>query len=129
MTNQKEQDAKKMNDSSIKQGDIYICDLGYCVGSEQRGERPCLVVSNDILNITSSTVVVIPITSKAKKILPTHFILTQDKYPFLFYNDNTLLCECIRSVSTIRLHKHIGAIHQKDLQSILGVLSNVYTIK
>lgn len=117
-----------MTNHIIKQGDIYICDLGYCIGSEQRGKRPCLIISNDILNNTSSTVVVIPITSKMKKILPTHFILKQSNYPFLFYDNNTLLCECIRNISVIRLHKYIGSLHNQDLQQVFDIMSNVYKL-
>ena len=59
---------------SIKRGDIYYADLSPVVGSEQDGVRPVLVVSNNIGNHTSKTVIVVPITSKPKNKhhIPTH---------------------------------------------------------
>ena len=41
-------------------------------GSIQGGLRPCLVVSNDVACRYSPTIIVVPITSKNKKDLPTH---------------------------------------------------------
>ena len=109
-----------MSKREIYQGQIYICDLGNDnVGSEQSGERPCLVIQNNILNITSEIIIVIPITSKRKKSLPTHYVLTNDKYDFLSFNENTVLCECIRSLSKKRLGKLLGQIDNTDLKAIL----------
>lgn len=67
-----------MNKSrTILQGDIYICDLNDGVGNEQLGDRPCLVIQLDILNRTSNNVIIVPITSRPKKKLPTHVELTK----------------------------------------------------
>lgn len=111
----------------IYQGQIYICDLGEGIGSEQCGERPCIIIQNNILNYTSDVVIVVPITSKRKKRLPTHYILTNRKYPFLNFDENTVLCECIRSLSKKRLGKLVGQIDVDDLQEILR--TNEYAYK
>ena len=92
----------------IYQGQIYICDLGEGIGSEQCGERPCIIIQN-------------------KKRLPTHYILTNRKYPFLNFDENTVLCECIRSLSKKRLGKLVGQIDVDDLQEILR--TNEYAYK
>lgn len=116
-----------MSKREIYQGQIYICDLGSDnVGSEQSGERPCLVIQNNILNYTSNIIIVIPITSKRKKYLPTHYILTNTKYPFLNFNENTVLCECIRSISKKRLGKLVGQIDVEDLNNILRTKEYAY---
>lgn len=116
-----------MSKREIYQGQIYICDLGSDnVGSEQSGERPCLVIQNNILNYTSNIIIVIPITSKRKKYLPTHYILTNTKYPFLNFNENTVLCECIRSISKKRLGKLVGQIDTEDLNNILRTKEYAY---
>ncbi len=116
-----------MSKREIYQGQIYICDLGSDnIGSEQSGERPCLVIQNNILNATSENIIVVPITSKRKKVLPTHYILTNDKYGFLSCNDNTVLCECIRSVSKKRIQKFIGQIDNYDLEEILKTKEYAY---
>ncbi|KKQ12086.1 MAG: Transcriptional modulator of MazE/toxin, MazF [candidate division TM6 bacterium GW2011_GWF2_36_6] len=50
-------------------GDIWIVNLDPIVGHEQAKKRPCLIVSNNIFNQNpSELVVVIPLTSKYKKI-------------------------------------------------------------
>lgn len=116
-----------MSTREIYQGQIYICDLGNNnVGSEQSGERPCLVIQNNILNATSEVVIVLPITSKRKKSLPTHYILTNQKYNYLTFNENTVLCECIRSISKKRLGKLLGQIEQTDLEAILEIKEYAY---
>ena len=60
-------------DKTIKRGDIYYADLNPVVGSEQGGTRPVLVISNDIGNKHSPTVIIAAITSRVrtKKKLPT----------------------------------------------------------
>ena len=50
-------------DKTIKRGDIYYADLNPVVGSEQGGTRPVLVISNDIGNKHSPTVIIAAITS------------------------------------------------------------------
>lgn len=49
---------------TIKRGDIYYADLSPVVGSEQGGKRPVLIISNNIGNKHSPTVIVAAITSK-----------------------------------------------------------------
>ena len=94
-----------MSKREIYQGQIYICDLGNDnIGSEQSGERPCLVIQNNILNATSEIIIVIPITSKCKKVL----------------------CECIRSLSKKRVKKLIGQIDNEDLEEILKTKEYAY---
>lgn len=116
-----------MSKREIYQGQIYICDLGNDnIGSEQSGERPCLVIQNNILNATSEIIIVVPITSKRKKPLPTHYVLTNNKYNYLSFNENTVLCECIRSLSKKRLGKLLGQIENSDLEKILEVKEYAY---
>ena len=66
-----------MNET-IKRGDVYYADLSPVVGSEQDGTRPVLIVSNDVGNKYSPTIVVVPITSRGmtKKRLPTHVLIS-----------------------------------------------------
>ena len=115
-----------MSKREIYQGQIYICNLGNDnMGSEQSGERPCLVIQNNILNATSEVIIVVPITSKRKKSLPTHYIFKNDKYDFLF-GENTVLCECVRSLSKKRLGKFVGQIEQDDLEEVLKTQEYAY---
>ena len=51
----------------IKRGEVWLANLGDSVGSEQSGTRPVLIVSNNKNNIYSTTVTIIPLTSKHNK--------------------------------------------------------------
>ena len=42
----------------IKRGDIYYAELNPVIGSEQGGTRPVLIISNDIGNKHSPTVII-----------------------------------------------------------------------
>ena len=59
---------------TIKRGDIYYAELNPVIGSEQGGTRPVLIISNDIGNKHSPTVIIAAITSRVqtKAKLPTH---------------------------------------------------------
>ena len=50
-------------EKTIKRGDIYYAELNPVIGSEQGGTRPVLIISNDIGNRHSPTVIVAAITS------------------------------------------------------------------
>lgn len=58
----------------IRRGNIYYANLNPAIGSEQKGVRPVVVVSNNVGNDYGSTVIIVPITSrKMLKKLPTHY--------------------------------------------------------
>ena len=112
-----------MKKRQINQGDIYVCDLNDSIGNEQSGDRPCIIISLDILNKTSNNVIIVPITSRHKKDLPTHFKIEKNKYNFLICNENIVLCENLRSISKMRLKKFIGNIDEQDLKDIISLIS------
>ncbi len=102
-------------DKTIKRGDIYYADLNPVVGSEQGGTRPVLVISNDIGNRHSPTVIIAAITSRVrkKKKLPTHLYLEQiEGLPA----NSIILFEQLRTIDKKRLREHIGML---DSQQIL----------
>lgn len=107
----------------INQRDIYYCDFGDNDGSEQSGERPSLIISNDLGNVNSDTIIVLPITSKKKKDLPIHYILYKDIYPFFKDEENTVLTEQVRCVSKKKLHKKMGQISVEDFNNIVMILN------
>lgn len=107
----------------INQRDIYYCDFGDNDGSEQSGERPSLIISNDLGNVNSDTIIVLPITSKKKKDLPIHYILYKNVYPFFKDEENTVLTEQVRCVSKKKLHKKMGQISVEDFNNIVMILN------
>ena len=98
----------------IRRGDIYYADLSPTIGCEQGGVRPVLIIQNNIGNLHSLTVIVAPITGKAKKWLPTHVIL----HCTGLYKRYCVLLEQLRSIDKDRLFDYIGRLEQSQLNKI-----------
>ena len=94
-------------DRIIKRGDIYYAELNPVIGSEQGGTRPVLIISNNIGNRYSPTVIIAAITGKVqtKAKLPTH---TQVKNFEGLDKDSIVLLEQIRTVDKKRLKQYMG---------------------
>lgn len=104
-------------DKTIKRGDIYYADLNPVVGSEQGGTRPVLVISNDIGNKHSPTVIIAAITSRVrkKKKLPTHLYLGQiEGLPA----NSIILFEQLRTIDKSRLKEHLTHLDEQYLKSL-----------
>lgn len=57
----------------VLRGQMYYADLDPVIGSEQGGNRPVLVIQNNIGNRHSPTIIIAPITTRVKKLhQPTH---------------------------------------------------------
>ena len=103
----------------IKRGEVYFADLkSGVVGSEQGGTRPVIIVSNDVGNTHSGTVIVIPLTSQTKRKLPTHFALVEDWLPY----SSTALCEQVRTIDKSRLKEQLGKLPEHQLTEVYKVL-------
>ena len=100
-----------------KRGEIYEADLGSGDGSEQAGIRPVLIIQNNVGNHYSPTIICVPLTSKTKKDIPTHYTITKDNYCFLTY-DSTVLCEQIKTISKKRLSHKIGTLSKHDMAQV-----------
>ena len=93
----------------IKRGDIYYANLNPVIGSEQGGTRPVLIISNDVGNKHSPTVIVAPITSRihTKAKLPTHTLIND----FEGLDKNSIiLLEQVRTIDKQRLKQYLGMI-------------------
>ena len=98
----------------IHRGDIYFADLSPTVGCEQGGIRPVLIIQNNIGNLYSPTVIVAPITGKAKKWLPTHVII----HCTGLYKRSCVMLEQLRTIDKYRLLGYIGSIEQSQIHKI-----------
>lgn len=104
----------------IRRGDIFYADLSPVVGCEQGGIRPVLVIQNDIGNRYSPTVIVVAITSKSKKELPTHVELGCME---ALQKNSVVLLEQIRTIDRIRLLEYIGSVSRLRMLLIDEALS------
>lgn len=101
---------------TIKRGDIYYAELNPVIGSEQGGNRPVLIISNDIGNKHSPTVIIAAITSKqTKSKLPTHFYLSDiEGLPA----DSIVLLEQIRTIDKRRLKERLTQLDEPNMEAI-----------
>lgn len=111
-----------MTNTQIKRGDIWWISLDPSQGAEIKKTRPCLVLTNDILNRLRKTIVVIPLSSAAKPHPPiTVEIKCQDK-PVVAVIDQ------IRAVGKHRLKNIIESISNSDLDKVVNALSDILEI-
>ena len=94
-----------------KRMEIYYADLIKSEGSVQYGHRPVLVVSNNIANNSSQTVIVVPFTTQRND-LPTHVAvdITKGKGPMSY-----LKCEQITTISINQLDTKLGTIEDPNI--------------
>ena len=112
-----------MKDKKCLRGDLYYANLGYGIGSEQRGYRPVLIIQNNIGNKFSPTVIVAPITSRIgiKAKLPTHYFLNTGVG---LEAPSIIMFEQIRTIDKRRLDSYIGhlsGLHVEGINKALAI--------
>lgn len=112
----------------IKRGDIYYANLNPVIGSEQGGMRPVLIISNDIGNKHSPTVIIAAITSRAhtKAKLPTHISVKDFES---LDKDSIVLLEQIRTVDKQRLQDFVGTIPELSMARVDKALAISISLK
>lgn len=111
---------KDKQEMIVKRGNIVLCDLGSAKGSEQFGIRPCVVVQNESGNLFSSTVIVVPVTSKMDRVkLPTHVKISEG---YGLEKNSIALCEQLRTVSKTRIGEVCGNVSMEDMKRITSAL-------
>lgn len=99
--------------SKINRGEIYyIAPYYYTTGSEQKGDRPAVIVSNQKNNEYSSTVEVVYLTTKPKADLPTHVTVRGTG------RQSIALCEQISTVAVERIGQFCGVCTTQEITSI-----------
>lgn len=97
----------------MKRGEIYFIKSTYREeGSEQRADRPAVIVSNDANNENSEVVEIVYMTTRPKNDLPTHVFTRSALAP------STILCEQVHSVSVQRVSTKIGTLTEQELAAV-----------
>jgi Growth inhibitor len=109
--------------SKPKRGEIWTCQLGKNIGSEENKIRPVVIVQNDTGNDRGPTTIVVPISHRHKKIA-THIMLRETDYILEAGEENkiigTILCEQIKVVSKARLGRHVATLCESFVKDILN---------
>ncbi len=106
----------------ILRGNIYWADLDPARGHEQSGRRPILILSQDIFNARSGTVIAVALTSQPQK---AGFPLTLELTGLNLPKKTWVKISQIRTLSVKRLGKRIGRASPEELESIIEGLNEI----
>ncbi|HXE62431.1 MAG TPA: type II toxin-antitoxin system PemK/MazF family toxin [Bryobacteraceae bacterium] len=95
---------------------MYWADLNPVRGHEQAGNRPVLILSNDLFNRRSGTVIAMAITSQPPRAgFPLSLELPEGCLP----KPSWVKISQIRTISTERVGKRIGEIDPDELNRMI----------
>lgn len=103
----------------ILRGDIYWADLEPVRGHEQGGVRLVLVISHDIFNERSGTVIALAITGQPQR---AGYPLTWKIPSGILSRESWVKISQVRTLSTARLSSRAGRLSTTDLGDVLGAL-------
>jgi mRNA interferase MazF len=106
----------------ILRGEIWWADLNPVRGREQGGQRPVLIISEDIFNQRSGTVIVLAITSQAQR---AGFPLTEALPADILPKPSWVKISQIRTISTERLNGKIGQLPIEIVEHIIDGLNDI----
>jgi mRNA interferase MazF len=108
--------------AKILRGEIYWADLNPTIGNEQAGFRPVLIISNNVFNQRSGTVIALAITSQPPRVgFPLTFELEENKLP----KHSWVKISQIRTLSTLRIRTKIGEIEPEQIDEIINGLNEI----
>lgn len=106
----------------ILRGDIHWADLNPVIGSEQGGFRPVLILSQNIFNERSGTVIAVAITSRPQR---ARFPLTLELSDPSLPKKSWVKISQIRTLSTQRIGKRLGSALPEELNQIIEGLNEI----
>ena len=106
----------------ILRGDIVWADLNPVRGREQAGMRPVLILSEDVFNEHSGTVIAVAITSQPQR---AGFPLTYELVGSGLPKPSWVKISQIRTLSVERLGKKIGKVSPEELDIIIDGLNEI----
>jgi mRNA interferase MazF len=108
--------------AKILRGEIRWADLNPTVGRKQSGERPVLILSQDVFNERSGTVIAVALTSQEQRAgFPLTYEILKAKLP----KRSWVKISQIRTLSTERIGKKIGVINPEELAQVVEGLNEI----
>jgi mRNA interferase MazF len=108
--------------SVLRRGVVYWVDLEPTIGSQQRGRRPCVVMSADAVNDIRRTVVVVPLSSSPKT-APPIVVATLSQGA-----TSVAICDQIRAVDRARFGKTLGVLPDAEMALIEASLRELLVL-
>jgi len=108
--------------AKILRGEIRWADLNPARGHEQAGMRPVLILSQDIFNDHSGTVIAMALTSQPQRAgFPLTLELETEKLP----KRSWVKISQIRTLSVERIGKKIGRVSPEELAQVVEGLNEI----
>jgi len=106
----------------ILRGEVRWADLNPVRGHEQAGRRPVLILSHDIFNKRSGTVIAMAITSQPQKAgFPLTYPLESKQLGKLSW----VKISQVRTLSVQRIDKKLGAVEPEQLEEIIDGFNQI----
>lgn len=96
----------------MKRGEIYFIERHDSIGSETAKARPGIIVSNNVLNATSTVVEVVYLTTAPKKEMPTHAVINATGRPSI------AICEHIDHISKSLVGDYCGECSDEEMRDV-----------
>lgn len=106
----------------ILRGDIWWANLEPVIGNEQAGTRPVLVISHDVFNDRSATVIALAITSQKPR---AGFPLTLELSSVALPRQSWVKISQIRTLSVKRVSHKLGRVSPEELEQVLDGLNEL----
>ncbi len=106
----------------ILRGDVRWADLNPVRGPEQAGRRPVLVVSHDVFNERSGTVIAVALTSQEPR---AGFPLTLESKATRLTKRSWITISQIRTLSVDRIGPRIARASEEELVRVLDGLNEI----
>lgn len=106
----------------IRRGEIRWADLDPVRGREQAGRRPVLILSQDVFNERSGTVIAVALTSQPQR---AGFPLTLPLSSPLLPKQSWAKISQIRTLSTERIGELLGEVSPEELAQIVEGLAEI----
>ena len=106
----------------ILRGEIRWADLNPVRGHEQAGERPVIVLSHDVFNERSGTVIAIALTSQEPR---AGFPLTMEIKAAGLPKRSWVKISQIRTLSTERIGRRLARVSDEALADIVEGLNEI----
>ena len=108
--------------AGILRGEIYWANLDPTKGKEQSGKRPVLIISQDVFNEHSGTIIGLAITSQAPK---AGFPLTLELLDIKLPKKSWVKISQVRTLSTERLGARLGKVSPAELEQAVEGLKEL----
>ncbi len=109
----------------ILRGEVRWAELNPARGHEQAGRRPVVILSHDIFNKRSGTVIAMALTSLPQK---ARFPLTYSLEPKQLQKPSWVKISQIRTLSVERIGKKLGVVEPEQLAEIVDGLNQIIEI-